>query len=303
MDKSQGRAIQNILPFLAMAGVFVLVDGLSLLVASPLAAAGGFAFENPSDPMDLVSFFLTLLIFTGVILFISRYRKRATHGIFLGAVGLFFFCFFYFLTVTVIPEILSLALSISTTVGLLVLLLKYPEWYVIDASGIIMAAGSIGMFGISLNISLVIILLAGMAVYDAISVYKTKHMLDLADTVMRLKVPAMLIIPKVRHFSIINETKGLKEKLQGEERNAFYIGLGDIVFPGILFSSAYYNVPSHGLIVAASVTAGTLLGFVVLMRAVIKGKPQAGLPFLSSGAILGYMVSSYLIFGRLVALT
>jgi hypothetical protein len=72
---------------------------------------------------------------------------------------------------------------------------KITSKLVIDASGIIMAAGSMGMFGISLNISLVIILLAGMAVYDAISVYKTKHMLDLADTFMRLKVPAMLIIP------------------------------------------------------------------------------------------------------------
>jgi len=52
-----------------------------------------------------------------------------------------------------------------------------------------------------------------------------------------------------------------------------------------------------------SVMLGTLVGFAVLMRAVMKGKPQAGLPYLCSGAILGYLVSSYLLFGELVGLT
>jgi presenilin-like A22 family membrane protease len=158
------------------------------------------------------------------------------------------------------------------------------------------------MFGISLNISLVIILLIGMAVYDAISVYKTKHMIDLANTALNSRVPVMLVIPKTRDYSLINDRKSLKEKLKDEKREAFFIGLGDIVFPGILFASTFNNLPSNNLPIALSVTAGTLLGFIALMRTVVKGKPQAGLPYLSSGAILGYLVSSYLVFGRLVGL-
>jgi presenilin-like A22 family membrane protease len=47
---------------------------------------------------------------------------------------------------------------------------------------------------------------------------------------------------------------------------------------------------------------GTILGLIVLMRAVIKGKPQAGLPFLCGGAILGYLLSSYMLFGTLAGL-
>lgn len=47
---------------------------------------------------------------------------------------------------------------------------------------------------------------------------------------------------------------------------------------------------------------GTLVGFAVLMSVVIKGKPQAGLPYLCSGAILGYLVSSLLLFGELAGL-
>jgi presenilin-like A22 family membrane protease len=91
----------------------------------------------------------------------------------------------------------------------------------------------------------------------------------------------------------------LKEKLE-EERSAFFIGLGDIVFPGILVASTFYNIASNGLLIALSVMLGTLFGFIALMASVVKGKPQAGLPYLCSGAILGYLISSYILFGKLV---
>ena len=157
------------------------------------------------------------------------------------------------------------------------------------------------MLGISLSIPLVIILLTGLAIYDAISVYKTKHMIDLADVVLERKLPVMLVIPKSRGYSLMRETKGLKEKLRDkEEREAFGIGLGDVVMPGILVASTFYNIPTNGILVALSVMVGTLCGFAVLMTFVIKGRPQAGLPFLCSGAIAGYLLSSYLLFGQLV---
>jgi presenilin-like A22 family membrane protease len=102
---------------------------------------------------------------------------------------------------------------------------------------------------------------------------------------------------------LIKETKSLKEKLkEHEERDAFFIGLGDIVMPGILVIAAYHNIP-NGLPVALAVLAGTLIGFLVLMTFVIKGKPQAGLPLLCSGAILGYLISSYVFFGAFVGLS
>jgi presenilin-like A22 family membrane protease len=120
---------------------------------------------------------------------------------------------------------------------------------------------------------------------------------------MELRLPVMLVVPKVRTYSLLKETKGIKEKLEDdEEREAFFLGLGDIVMPGILVVSALQNIADNGLIVALSVMIGTLIGFAVLMSVVIKGKPQAGLPYLCSGAILGYVVSSYLLFGELAGL-
>jgi presenilin-like A22 family membrane protease len=127
-------------------------------------------------------------------------------------------------------------------------------------------------------------------------------MIDLADTVMDLKLPVLLVIPKIWNYSLINETKSLKEKLkEKKERDAFFLGLGDIVMPGILVTSIYNNV-NEGLLVAVSVIIGTLFGFTILMYLVRKGKPQAGLPSLCGGAIAGYLISSYFLFGKFVGL-
>jgi presenilin-like A22 family membrane protease len=128
-------------------------------------------------------------------------------------------------------------------------------------------------------------------------------MIDLADTVMDLKLPVLLVVPKIRHYSLIKETKSLKEKLKdNEERDAFFMGLGDIVMPGILVIAIYSSI-ENGLPLALSVLAGTLVGFAVLMIFVMKGKPQAGLPCLNGGAIAGYVISSLIIFGELKGLT
>jgi len=128
-------------------------------------------------------------------------------------------------------------------------------------------------------------------------------MIDLADTVLDLKLPVILLIPKSPRYSALRETKSLKQKLkEGEEREASFMGLGDIVIPGTLVVSTFYNLSSNGLLIAVSVMIGTLFGFIVLARALMKGKPQPGLPYLCSGAILGYVVSSYLLFGGLVGL-
>jgi presenilin-like A22 family membrane protease len=163
--------------------------------------------------------------------------------------------------------------------------------------------GAITLLGISLNILLVIILLVGLAVYDAVSVYQTKHMITLADVVVDLKLPVVLVIPKIRGYSLVKDKKRLKEKLEeGGEREAFLMGLGDIVMPGILVTSVFSNVATNGLLIALSVMIGTLGGFVTLMFFVLKGKPQAGLPLLCTGAILGYLISSLILFGRPVGL-
>jgi presenilin-like A22 family membrane protease len=304
MNKEERKNRNEIFPIFLMGCLFVIIHVLALFVAGPFEAAGIEAFENPDDPINLVIFFTIIIVITAIILLIAKYwKKKLIQFIILGAVGYTSFYVFFPLFAIIMNDWLALFLSIAVALILTITLYKFPEWYIIDLSGIIVGAGAIAIFGISLGILLVLILLIGLAIYDAISVYKTKHMIDLADTVMDLKLPVLLVIPKIRKYSLIKETKSLKEKLkENEERDAFFMGLGDIVMPGILVVAAYNSI-ENGLPVALSVMIGTLVGFLILMTFVLKGKPQAGLPSLCGGAILGYIISSYLLFGKLVGIS
>lgn len=283
-----------LLPVLIMAGFFVLINGLALLIKNLFQPT----FEDTSNPVNILYIFVIIIVMTLVILIIAKYwKKQVIQAIILFAIG--YTAFFIFVPVLslLLSDVLSIGGGIIAAVALVLVLYKYPEWYIIDLCGVIVGAGAIAIFGVSLSILLVIILLLVLAVYDAISVYKTKHMIDLADTVMDLKLPVLLVVPKIRRYSLIQETKSLKETLkEDEERDAFFMGLGDVVMPGILVVAAYHTL-SPGLPVAVSTLAGTLIGFLVLMSFVIKGKPQAGLPLLCSGAILGFLISSLYFLG------
>jgi presenilin-like A22 family membrane protease len=295
------KAVEAV-PLFMMGGLFVLIDLLALWATGPFEVSGTVAFGNPSNPWNLAYFFSVLIGFTVVMLLVSRFwKKQAVKIIVLGAIALLDLYVFYSLLAIAVSAGLSLGLSVAASAIVLVMLVKNPEWYVIDISGILSSVGAIVIVGISLSISIVLVLLIAMAVYDAISVYKTKHMIDLASTSLEQKLPVLFIIPKNRGYSFAKEVKSLKEKLKtGEKRDAFFVGLGDVVFPGILVVSAFSNLSSSALLMAVSVMLGTLAGFIVLTAFVLKGKPQAGLPFLCTGAIIGYLLASYLIFGAFV---
>jgi len=301
---------QEVIAVFIMALFFLVIHGLSLVLVQPFEASEVIepAFENPDNPFNIVYIFTIMMIFTGIILLIAKFwKKQLIQFIILGAIGYTaFYAFFLPVFSLLLPMtgfLIQLCLSLICAIILLVFLFKFPEWYIIDMCGIIIGVAAIIIFGISLNVFLVIILLIALAVYDAISVYKTKHMIDLADTVMDLKLPVLLVVPKVRHYSLIKETKRLKESIkEGGEREAFFIGLGDIVMPGILVESVYFS-SAQGLPVAIGTIVGTLIGFCLLMRFVLTGKPQAGLPLLCGGAILGYLISSLVLYESLIGLS
>jgi presenilin-like A22 family membrane protease len=172
------------------------------------------------------------------------------------------------------------------------LLYKYPEWYVIDGLGILIGAGVAAIFGASLDVWPVIILLILLAIYDEISVYKTKHMITLAEGVIDLKTPILFVVPKRRDYSFIKE--GIGKLSDGGERAAFIIGMGDMIMPSILVVSAnvflkgaklagFINLPAIGAII------GSLAGMGILLHFVLSGKPQAGLPPLCGGTVLGFL--------------
>jgi presenilin-like A22 family membrane protease len=287
--------LKRIIPFLVIPFLLLTVEIGALMISLPVQAAGITAFEDPSSLANPFVFILILLVFTGFLLLLIKYGKKEWLAVIIGiSIFLTFVNIFSALVYAVTADqnlgvFLIIALSILATV----LLYKYPEWYVIDSLGILIAAGVAAIFGSSLEWYLVVLLLVLLAVYDAISVYKTKHMITLAEGVIDLKTPILFVIPKKRDYSFIRDGIGKLE--DGGERAAFIIGMGDLIMPSILVVSAnvflqgwrfagIINLPALGAMI------GSLAGLAVLLHFVSSGKPQAGLPPLNGGTILGFLV-------------
>jgi presenilin-like A22 family membrane protease len=288
---------EKYIPIIGMAFMLLLVQLIAVALSNPLEANDFKAFEDPKDTGNVIVWFAIILIFTGFIFLVIKLNKKwMIQAIILISVGWTLYYVFYALFSVFLPHGINLALTTILSVGLTVLLYKFPEWYVIDITGVILGAGSASIFGISLDIVPTLLLLVVLLIYDYIAVYQTKHMVALAEGVMDLRLPILLVIPKHWKYSF------LSEKFDKEEREAFFMGLGDAVIPTLLVVSAnffvkdasFYSFPIIGDMNLPAIGAilGTFLGFAVLMTLVMKGKPQAGLPFLNSGVILGYVVGS-----------
>lgn len=296
-----------------MGFMLLLVQLIAVALTGPFKVNDIKAFSNPEDPTNVVVWVAIILIFTALIFLIMKLNKKwiIQVFIFLTIASTLYFVFIPFfsigpyitLTIMLSPDmILNFGtvyyLLFFLSAGLTIILYLYPEWYVIDTVGVIIGAGASTMFGISLEIIPTLLLLVVLAVYDYIAVYRTKHMVALAEGVMDLKLPILLVVPKHWRYSFRNE------KFDKEEREAFFMGLGDAVMPTLLVVSANVFVQGAGSYIlpfvgemnipAIGAIVGTFLGFTVLMGLVIKGKPQAGLPFLNTGVILGYVAGSLL---------
>ena len=267
----------------------------SILLSLPVQAAGITAFEDPTSVANPFIFIAILLVFTGFLLLLIKFDLKKVMS---AVIGISIFLTFVYIFAALVPAVLGTT-DLATIVILIlsvmamVLLYKFPEWYVIDSLGILIGAGVASIFGVSLDILPVVILLILLAVYDAISVYKTKHMITLAEGVIDLKTPILFVIPKRRGYSFIRDGIGKLE--EGGERAAFIIGMGDLIMPSILVVSAnvflkgwrlggIINLPSLGAIL------GSLAGLGILLSYVASGKPQAGLPPLNGCTILGFLV-------------
>ena len=204
--------------------------------------------------------------------------------------------------------------GVIVAIALMILLYVHSEWYVVNTVGVLVGSGVIVMLGVAFVPSLIIIFMVVAAIYDAWAVYKSKHMLALADTMINLRLPILLVAPQSKGYSFKEgqtsisdkgqeipaqssaQTTTKKAKKNGGE--AMFMGLGDVIFPGILvLSCAQWLDESVAIPVAMGALVGGLCGYAALMYFVAQGKAQAGLPLLNGGAILGYLITGLFFIG------
>lgn len=188
--------------------------------------------------------------------------------------------------------------ALVATFAILVLLRIYSVWYVVDIFCIVIGAVVSSIYGTSLSghIELAILLLIVLAVYDVISVYKTRHMVFLAEAMIRIKAPLIFVLPKYRSYSF-SKDRSIISSNGGKIARPFFLGLGDVIIPTILVISAYLQPLNSGPSITAlpvlGAMLGTYLGFIMLMT-VLSDRMHAGLPFLNGGAIIGFFLGCIL---------
>jgi len=308
------------LRWVGLLALYIGAQLVGLALANPFRTAGLSSSTNPQSPTAPITIILIIVIAPLFILLLARQRGGvaalrqlilvaiasalyitlfATFGVLFPAVYLLPP---YGAEIVVVP---ALFFAATVSAALYLALLVDPQWYIVDLVGFLAAGALVAILGISFAILPAFILLIALMVYDAIAVYRTKHMISLADVVTEMKLPILMVMPdSVGYDYAAAPPLAEQRNLPTEERAALFMGLGDVVIPGTLVVSAFVWLPAAptwlglgaGLWVALGALLGSLLGYALLMRLVLRGNPQAGLPFLNGGAIAGYAVAYLLIF-------
>ena len=325
-----------------MAGMFCasILIGVFIQPLYNFSEARAFGEEGASEAGNVIFELVMIFIFTIAVIYLARkgLEKIIKWFVFL-ALG--YSLMISLFGVLAIPWMLvnpsgdwgniHFAFTFLLTIGMMYTLHKFPEWYIVNTVGVLVGSGVIVMLGITFVPVLIILFMVLAAIYDHWAVNGSKHMLELADTMIDLKLPVLLVAPKDTNYTFLEQEGDVMDsakprleaspegvearKVKAKGRDALFMGLGDVIFPGMLVISSITFLPDYGPVVfdfwgepheqvhlgAMMVGMGTLLGglvgYAALMTQVARGKPQAGLPLLNGGSILGYLLSGALAIG------
>jgi presenilin-like A22 family membrane protease len=199
-------------------GLFLCIQLGALALLDPYVAADAQPVEDPSNASNVAYFFAVILVATGAMLAAIKFGlERFIRGFVLLSCGWISWLVLDTIlaslgadsagagTGATLLEWLAFVVPFVAAGALVVALFVYPEWYVIDAAGVLLGAGAAGLFGLAFTPRLTIVFLVVLAVYDAVSVYGTEHMLTLAEGVSDLNVPVLLVVPTTGSFSLLSD--------------------------------------------------------------------------------------------------
>jgi len=182
------------IPVIVMLLFVMAVQILALAITPAISASGNRVFEDPTSTSNPIIYVLIILAFTALLLLAIRLKQS---WIISGFILVSIAASIYYVLVAFMSPLMALV----PTLAVMLLMRFYPEWYVIDAFGILVCAGISSLFGVSMTTLPALILLLVLAVYDAISVYKTRHMISLAEGVINIKAPLLFVVPRSSQYS------------------------------------------------------------------------------------------------------
>lgn len=240
-------------------------------------------FNEASFKFTLID--LIFLVAFGVLFFFLLAKTPRGAGIFIRI-----FLFFAIFSGSQIVFATFFNENLAALFALLLAVLFYVVRLVfIQNIAMIFALAGIGsFFGLSVTPTVAVIILLALSFYDIIAVYWTKHMVKLAEGMIRTRVIFGLVIPE--------KTSGFKTSMVSAQpgKGFMILGSGDVVMPIILSAS----LVSYSLLAAITVGLFSMLGLILTHMLFIGQRirrPMAALPPIAVMSIIGYLIALLII--------
>lgn len=259
--------------------MFALILGLGIVAALRI---------SPPDPVPLWRVLLAFFLSTAFILLITRLGKSKTGtGRGAGAKAVFFKLIFILAVFAGASQVLSALMpdmiALILTAILIFCWLKKRIVLIHNLAIILGLSGITAFLGLSLGPETVIALLIILSLYDFVAVYKTKHMVKMAQEMMSARAILALIVPR----ELADLKTDLKEIRPGG--NLLIIGGGDMAFPLLLCISLLPQGITGPLIVAAFALLGIFTSFYLFISQRVR-RPIPALPPIALFSIIGFLV-------------
>lgn len=164
------------------------------------------------------------------------------------------------------------------------LLWRLPRVAVHDAAVMLGIGGLATILGLSVTPLVAVVLLAALSVYDIVSVYRTRHMVTLAQRMMSSGAVFGFLVPARLSGFLLRRDDALRA------RAVMMLGSGDIGLPLVLATSAV----SQSIVAALFVAVASLIGITIMHWLFVhqeRPAPMAALPPIAAAAIIGYLLA------------
>ena len=231
-------------------------------------------------------YFIAAVVVLGVTLFIVP--VSALKAILRALFALLFAWGVFIVLVVWLPAIASGVVAVA--IGAVWFLL--PLLWVHDTV-MLLAMASVGaVFGRFLSPWTAMVVLLALSVYDFLAV-RFGYMMWMVKKMSNTTALPAFVIPRYASEWSANLRKADLATLAQDkpsEREFSILGGGDIGFPMLLISSAYFAYGFAGSLVTAAFCLAGLLSAYALQRFVLKGRPVPALPPISVLAVIGLLI-------------
>lgn len=290
--------------------IYVIASVLAVLFTEGLTSSGYQGSSSTSESFGyFIVYIVATILITLLILFLARRNKgRSIRYVFLFVmVYVVFFValvvsdyvyaylqyYFLYILYTPFPQLPNMFTVDFYLIWLVppafigYELFTKPNWIVVNITGLIMAIGIASIWSLFLGVWFALALLVILAVYDYISVFKTKHMITLAKVALDESIPMLFVVPESSDFDM----SSLSIENRGDNK-AVLLGFGDVAIPTVLVvSSTVYGIGRHfSLAFFFLPFVGGIVGMIYLMF-FMKRRPAPGLPAINGGVIAGFAVA------------